>query len=185
MQKPVETGLSALTGAFLLMFLGACASTPTQKSTGEFVDDAAVTAKVKTALAESPDVKAHEVNVETYRGVVQLNGFVDSSSQRSAATQVASTISGVKDVRNNLEVAEHSSMEGSADDTMLTANVKTALIAEPMTKAHQIDVTTQNGIVQLAGFVDSPTEKYKATEVASSVSGVKDVHNELEIKPAP
>ena len=185
MQKSVETGLSALVAASLVTLLGACASTPTQKSTSEFVDDAALTAKVKTELAESPEVKAHEVNVETYRGVVQLNGFVDTPSARAAATQVASSVSGVKEVRNNLQVAEHTSIEGSADDTMVTAKVKTALITEPMTKAYQIDVTTQQGIVQLAGFVDSPTEKSKATEVARSVPGVKDVRNDLQVKPAP
>ncbi len=99
--------------------------------------DAAVTAKVKTALAESPEVKAHEVNVETYRGVVQRNGFVDSTSQRSAATSVAGTVSGVKEVRNNLQVAEHSTVGEAMDDSIVTAKVKSALMAEPMTAWHE------------------------------------------------
>lgn len=186
MKRPVETRLSALAAASALIFLGGCASTRTQQAPGEYADDATVTAKVKTALVESPEVKANQVDVETFRGVVQLNGFVDSTSARSAATRVTSEVSGVKEVHNNLEVTDTSSMAGEAvDDSILTAKVKTALISEPQTKAHQINVTTEAGVVQLAGFVDSATEKNKATEVARTVAGVRDVRNELEIKTGP
>jgi hyperosmotically inducible protein len=68
------------------------------------------------------------------------------------------------------------------DDSILTAKVKAALIADSATKAHQINVETQEGIVQLSGFVDNAAAKSAATNVAKSVSGVKDVKNELSVK---
>jgi hyperosmotically inducible protein len=169
-----------------LILLAACAASRTQETAGEYADDATVTAKVKTALTDSPEVKARQVDVETYRGVVQLNGFVDTTDAKSAATRVASNVNGVREVRNNLEVTDKTStVSEAADDAFITAKVKTALITDPVTKAHQINVTTEAGVVQLAGFVDSTTEKAKATEVARSVTGVKAVRNELDVKMSP
>jgi hyperosmotically inducible periplasmic protein len=88
--------------------LAGCASQPTSRSTGRFVDDAAITAKVKTALARDPDVSALDVNVTTYRGVVQLSGFVDDQNQVRKAEQVARGIDGVKDVQNDVRVKPRS-----------------------------------------------------------------------------
>jgi len=149
-------------------------------------DDATLTARVKTALIDSPEVKAHEVDVETFRGVVQLNGFVDSSSARSAATRVAGSVDGVREVRNNLAVNTQSGTVGEVvDDSVLTAKVKTSLIADTRTKAGQINVETKGGIVQLSGFVDSAAEKAEAGEIAGSIAGVRGVRNELDVKGSP
>jgi hyperosmotically inducible protein len=71
------------------------------------------------------------------------------------------------------------------DDSVVTTRVKGALVANPVTKARQINVATADGIVQLSGFVDSAAEKSTATEVARSVPGVRLVQNDLETKPAP
>jgi hyperosmotically inducible protein len=79
-----------------------CASTRTSDSTGEFVDDTAITTKVKSALLKDDAVKSFEIRVETVKGVVQLSGFVDTDVQKSAASRDAYSISGVKDVSNNL-----------------------------------------------------------------------------------
>jgi hyperosmotically inducible protein len=178
MRVPAALAVAAL--------LAACASSGTQQSAGEYVDDATVTAKVKTALTDSEEVKARQVDVESYRGVVQLNGFVESTEAKSAATRVASNVDGVREVRNNLSVREPDRSTGEVvDDSMLTAKVKAALIADPVTKAGQINVDTNGGIVQLSGFVDSSAEKSKATEVARTVEGVRDVQNQLDIKPSP
>jgi osmotically-inducible protein OsmY len=68
------------------------------------------------------------------------------------------------------------------DDSMLTASVKTKLVEDSTTKAYEINVGTQNGVVQLTGFVDSTTMKSKAGELARSVEGVKEVRNDLEIR---
>ena len=84
--------------------LAGCASQPTSRSTGRFVDDAAITAKVKTALARDRDVPAHNVNVTTYRGLVQLSGFVQSEDVARKAAEVARNVDGVSDVYNDLRV---------------------------------------------------------------------------------
>jgi osmotically-inducible protein OsmY len=97
-------------GAVALLTAGlltvACVSTRTQQAPGEYVDDSVLTTKVKAALFDDPVTKARQINVETYRGVVQLSGFVDSSAERSAATQVARSVSGVREVRNDLELKQ-------------------------------------------------------------------------------
>src|SRR5262245_21401905 len=143
--------------------VAACTASRTHEAAEEVVDDATVTAKVKTALADSPDVKARQIDVETFRGVVQLNGFVETSAAKNAATRVASNVGGVREVRNNLSVGESEESVGEVvDDSMVTTKVKAALIADPVTKAHQINVATNEGIVQLSGFVDSSEEKAKA-----------------------
>lgn len=85
--------------------------------------------------------------------------------------------------------AERGSMESAgatagriADDSVITGKVKAALVADPTTKAHQINVETFQGTVQLSGFVDDEDARRRATEVASNVEGVKDVKNELEVR---
>jgi len=71
---------------------------------GRVVDDSVITGKVKAALVADPTTKAHQISVETFEGVVQLSGFVDSSEARSRATQVAKEVEGVKNVKNDLEL---------------------------------------------------------------------------------
>jgi osmotically-inducible protein OsmY len=71
---------------------------------GRVVDDSVITGKVKAALVADPTTKAHQISVETFKGVVQLSGFVDTSEARSRAEQVAETVDGVKDVKNDLEL---------------------------------------------------------------------------------
>lgn len=89
----------------------ACSSTNEQGSAehaganaGRVVDDSVITGKVKAALVADPTTKAHQISVETFQGVVQLSGFVDSKEARSRATQVAQQVDGVKDVKNDLEL---------------------------------------------------------------------------------
>lgn len=71
---------------------------------GRVVDDSVITGKVKAALVADPTTKAHQISVETFEGVVQLSGFVDTSEARSRATQVAKGVDGVKQVKNELEL---------------------------------------------------------------------------------
>jgi len=82
----------------------ACASTPTQESTGAYIDDSTITAKLKSDLAEDNRVSATDVHVKTYKGVVDLSGFVNSQSDISEAGIDARQVSGVKSVHNNLIV---------------------------------------------------------------------------------
>jgi hyperosmotically inducible periplasmic protein len=173
--------LTAILGALLLT--SACSATRTQESAGEVIDDSVLTAKVKTALIEDPVTKAGQINVETYRGVVQLGGFVDTAASKEQATKVAQSITGVKEVRNDLRVSSPQATAGQViDDTTVTASVKTKLIGDSTTKAHQINVETQKGVVQLTGFVNSNEVKARAGDLARSVDGVVDVRNDLEIR---
>lgn len=89
----------------LALVLGACAPTQTQRSTGQVVDDATLTAKVKTELAQTQGLgEALAINVDTYRGVVSLAGFVDNAQQVQAATNAARKVEGVREVKNSLQV---------------------------------------------------------------------------------
>lgn len=85
------------------VFLG-CASTPTRQSTGEKVDDSVLTTKVKAAILDEPTLKVFQINVETFKGAVQLSGFVDSAQSVKKAGEVARGVTGVKSVKNNLIV---------------------------------------------------------------------------------
>ncbi|MDP1580404.1 MAG: BON domain-containing protein [Candidatus Didemnitutus sp.] len=97
--------LFAVVGVLSLGVLAVgCASTSTSTSTGEYVDDAVITTKVKSALLGNDDVKSFAVSVETVLGVVQLSGFVNTSKQKSAAGKAAAAVKGVKEVKNNLIV---------------------------------------------------------------------------------
>ncbi len=96
-------------GRFLLLLLAiavlaGCAATRTQESTGEYVDDSTITAKVKAAIFDDPALKVFQISVETFKGAVQLSGFVNSPQVVSRAGEVASRVSGVKSVKNNLLV---------------------------------------------------------------------------------
>jgi osmotically-inducible protein OsmY len=87
----------------LLVTLG-CASTRTHEGTGEYVDDSVITTKVKAAIFNEPGLKVSEVNVETFKGVVQLSGFVSSRADIKDAVRVASAVNGVKSVTNNMQL---------------------------------------------------------------------------------
>jgi osmotically-inducible protein OsmY len=81
-----------------------CAGTMKKESTGEYVDDVAITAKVKKDIFDEPTLKSAEINVETFKGVVQLSGFVANSANISTATTVARNVTGVKSVKNDMRV---------------------------------------------------------------------------------
>ncbi len=179
------TSLGACVALLSVAVLVSCAATSTQESTGETVDDSAITTQVKAALIEDHDTKAREIGVNTYRGVVQLSGFVDTDAERQQAEKDASQVGGVRSVQNDLKINEQQTTVGTTiDDSAITAKVKAALVGNPATKAREIKVTTSHGVVELSGFVDSNEEKATASQVASGVQGVKGVDNELQLKPA-
>ena len=84
--------------------LGACASTRTQSSAGEYVDDSVITTKVKALLAEDDFLKSFKISVETYKGAVQLSGFVNSQKAVDKAGEIVRSVKGVKSVKNDLIV---------------------------------------------------------------------------------
>jgi osmotically-inducible protein OsmY len=88
---------------FMAMALG-CASTAKQEGTGEYIDDTVVTAKVKAAIFNEPTLKSAEINVETFKGVVQLSGFVNSREDINKAVTVARQIPGVTSIKNDMRL---------------------------------------------------------------------------------
>ena len=88
----------------LIATLAACAATRTQSSAGEYVDDSVITTKVKSLLANDDFLKSFQITVETYKGTVQLSGFVNSQQAIDKAGEIARSVKGVKSVKNNLNV---------------------------------------------------------------------------------
>lgn len=94
--------LSAALLAITLVSVVGCASTSQQEGTGEYVDDAVITAKVKAAIFNEPTLKSIEINVETFKGVVQLSGFVNSQADIDKAVSLARSVKGVTGVKNDM-----------------------------------------------------------------------------------
>ena len=101
--KPNKYISTTILAALLATAVG-CASTTKQESTGEYVDDSMITTKVKAAVFKEPTLKSSEINVETYKGVVQLSGFVSSESDTQKAVEVARNVTGVTSVKNDMRV---------------------------------------------------------------------------------
>lgn len=106
----VKRKATSLALAFCLalpVFVGGltgCAGDRYERSTGEYIDDKALTMRVKGALHDNPEYKYDDVEVASFKGTVQLSGFVNSSDQRRKATQIAQNVQGVRDVENNITV---------------------------------------------------------------------------------
>lgn len=96
--------LTAVFTAFILATALGCASSAKERTTGQYVDDATVSARVKSAIFKEPNLKVAQINVETYGGQVQLSGFVSTPEERSRAAEVAKGVDGVKSVKNDLRL---------------------------------------------------------------------------------
>lgn len=97
--------LAAITG------LVGCAGNASERSTGQYIDDQSLTARVKSALAHNSEYKFDNVSVTTFRGTVQLNGFVNNSAQKSRAEEVARQVQGVERIENNISIKENVSRQ--------------------------------------------------------------------------
>lgn len=171
----------------------------TGTTVGTQIDDATLTASVKSALMADDTVRSFDIDVETNNGEVSLNGQVESQTQIDQATQVARNVSGVREVRSNLTLrsaaagtaagagtattGESATLGTAADDTAITARVKSALLAEAQVSGFAISVETTNGVVQLTGEVDNQAQIDRAVEIASKAEGTKSVQNQLRVKP--
>ena len=98
------TRVSILFAAVTLTALVGCASTQRHESTGQYIDDTAITASVKTAIFNEPTLKSAEINVETFKGRVQLSGFVSTRASIDRAVQLAQTTNGVTSVANDMRL---------------------------------------------------------------------------------
>jgi len=132
-----------------------CASTPTHESTGEAIDDTAITAKIKAKYAGDRDVSAMQVGVETYKGVVQLSGFVNNDYAKKKAEQLARQVAGVARVENNIlvkplsgnetgisgtnSISEYEGEVTEIDPANNTITVRKALISHTFQNANGLD----------------------------------------------
>jgi hyperosmotically inducible protein len=175
--------LTVAVAAMGLLGVVAAHADDSKRTVGEYTDDKVLHTKVWAALTEDKTADASEINLEIYKGVVQLNGFVDTAKEKAQAESVAKAVSGVKGVENNLLIKQAEQTAGGViDDSTVTTKVKTALIDNADTKAYDIKVETRGGVVQLSGYVANEAQKTAATKVAQSVEGVKSVKNSISIK---
>ena len=154
-----------------------------KKSAEEVLDDAGIAATIKAGLLDNKDTHAGRINVESYKGVVQLSGFVQTEAEKEVAGKIAKGVDGVREVHNSIAIQPPTSLGTKLDDSLTTGRVKAALMDSADVKSMQINVETTNGITQLAGFVTSEGMKERAAKVASKVDGVKSVDNVLIVKP--
>ena len=153
------------------------AQTTTQE-TKTMVTDSWVTSKVKISLFADERVKGTQVSVDTTKGVVHLRGKVDSAEAKSAASDIAQGVEGVKSVKNDLQVVAPTARKAvDASDSDIAKAVGTRLAKDAQLK--KVDVRTDAGVVTLTGQVPTIGASAKASEMARGVSGVKSVKNEL------
>ena len=101
--KTIKT-FTALVATTLLLATFGCAASRTHEATGQYVDDSVITTKVKSAILGEPGLKVAEINVETFKGVVQLSGFVSTRDDINSAIKIASNVDGVKSVKNDMQL---------------------------------------------------------------------------------
>ena len=153
------------------------AQTTTQE-TKTMVTDSWVTSKVKISLFADERVKGTQVSVDTTKGVVHLRGKVDSAEAKSAASDIAQGVEGVKSVKNDLQVVAPAARKAvDANDSDIAKAVVTRLSKD--TQLKKVDVRTDAGVVTLTGQVPTIGASAKASEMARGVPGVKSVKNEL------
>ncbi len=164
----------------------------TQRGFMQKVEDANVTAKVKSQLLWNSNTDGLDITVKTRNGVVMLSGYVKSDAESQLAEQIARNTSDVRDVQNQLQVdkqkvtldvaAERKTEEAAQaiTDGWITTKVKSALLYNRTVDGSDINVDTQDGVVTLRGRVDSDFERKQAISIAGSVKGVKSVKADLE-----
>jgi osmotically-inducible protein OsmY len=96
--------ISAILAAIAITAVLGCASTATREGTGEYVDDTVITTKVKAAIFNEPTLKSTEINVETFKGRVQLSGFVSSHTNMLRAIEIARSVGGVQSVKDDMRL---------------------------------------------------------------------------------
>ena len=183
MRYGTRTAMAAIVMAFVAaapLTAGAAdskAQTTTQE-TKTMVSDTWITSKTKIALFADERVKGTQVSVATTKGVVHLRGKVDSAEAKSAASEIAQGVEGVKSVKNDLQVVAPTARKAvDASDGDIAKAVVTRLAKDAQLK--KVDVRSDAGVVTLTGQVPTIVASAKASETARGVSGVKSVKNEL------
>jgi len=170
--------------ALLVALLAGCTAM-TGKTAGQNVDDAKITAAVKSKLAAEKLGTVTRIDVDTNLGTVYLTGVVETAAMKPRAVALARQVEGVRQVVDNLKVQDTMQARTpgqTIDDASITAAVKTKLAAEKLATLTKIDVDTRNGAVTLTGNVESEGMRRRAAEIASGVNGVREVVNNLKVQ---
>jgi len=181
-------GVGVIAACALLVFLPGCDSaqkggTAPSTTIGTEVDDSVITTKVRSALMSNEDIKSLDIKVKTHKGEVMLSGFADNQAQIDRSVAVAKGIEGVTNVDNKLSLKEGKQTVGNKiDDSVITTQVKSALLADSAMKSLEVSVTTRKGVVELSGFVDNANQSTHAVDVAKGVEGVSSVVDHMSIK---
>ncbi|TNJ32675.1 BON domain-containing protein [Arenimonas terrae] len=167
-----------------------------ERTAAQAIDDAAITASIKTKLLADERTKGFDINVDTMKGVVTLRGGADSQAAKQAAQEVAGQAEGVVLIKNELVVAPDDSEArqdadtatasgevrekldeagDGIDDAWITSKVKTQLLADAAVKGTQIDVDTKANVVTLTGTAESQAAKDAAIRIAAGTNGVQKV----------
>ncbi|WP_313079926.1 molecular chaperone OsmY [Atlantibacter sp.] len=155
---------------------------------GNFMDDSAITAKVKAALVDDENIKSTDISVETDKKVVTLSGFVESQAQAEQAVKVAKGVEGVDSVSDKLHVrdgkseSKTDSAKGYAGDAATTSEIKAKFLADDIVPSRKVKVETTDGVVQLSGTVESKAQSERAESIAKAIDGVKSVKNDLKVE---
>lgn len=175
---------STSVAAALLLATAGCAGDRYNRSTGQYIDDHSLQLRVAHALNDNPDYKFHDVTTEIFRGEVELNGFVDTSTQKNQAGAVVQQVTGVRHVDNNILVEENNPRSPGevTDDKALASRIRNTLNGNPEYKFEGVTVAAYKGAVQISGFVDTSDQKGKAEDLVRQVSGVKSVQNNVTAK---
>ena len=155
------------------------------ETAGQLIDDSTIATKTKAALLDKKAAIGASINVEVYKGVVQLSGFVDSHAAETAALTTAGKVEGARKVLDAIVIIEGSRTAGEmVDDTTIQTKLKSGLAkAEGLGDAVAINTEVRHGHVLLAGFVASHGAAKTAGDVAKGISGVKQVHNFITLQP--
>ena len=171
--------------SFLFAVLFALPVAHAQRTAGENVDDATLAARAKGALVDADKVSAGHINVEVYKGAVQLGGFVDSKTEHDAAMAAVRRIGAAAEVIDAMVVLPgHRTLGQTVDDTALQARLKVKLAdVQGLGTSHKINTEVKQGHVLLSGFVNHAEQRTKAGQIAAGIEGAKKVHNMLAVKP--
>jgi len=152
-----------------------------ERTTGDMVDDITISTNIKTAMLKDSGVKGRNVDVDVVNGVAYLTGMVDSGKESARAAEIAGQTSGVKQVKNELQIGSRSLGEVT-DDEILGSKIKAKLIGEPGIRSLNIDVDVYRKVVYLTGIADNSEQKQKVMALAHAVAGVKRVVDNIQVE---
>jgi len=204
----MKTFSATLLAAAIALSLGACATTTDKSGTrtmAQTIDDSTITGSVKSMLLADSRTQGFDINVDTARGVVTLNGGADSQAAKNAAGELARSAAGVVRVDNRLVVAtdgtyrrQEANTETASgrvrdalsdtgetiNDAWITSKVKSQFVADQDIKGLNITVETNDNVVTLSGVAQNSTNRQRAIDIARATQGVRSVQaGNLRVTP--